>query len=360
MSEVYQRAFLVIAAASASDATGGCFSTIAQEYDAKVLRKTCPEVGSLPIYARKLLPHPVPRRTFATEVRGVRWERSKFPLLERAWTYQELFLPRRVVYFTAEELVWECEEVRKCECGGFDAYGTKHESDSTMWASIVAQYSSCTLTFEKDILPAISGLAKWTPQWKAGERYLAGLWEGSLIKDLGWLVKRTSLPAHRARPWRAPSWSWASSTGSVGFWEGDGYANIAEVHSASCTVGGCDPTGEVRSGYLLVSGPIAKVTLNAGGAFGYRLGRFQDKSFFPDYNFFQDSVGKIKDGTALYCLKLYTTQRHYICLVLQPLRDDTYVRVGLLVCHLYFAHAFIGESLWSSSGLGIDNIITIV
>ncbi|KAH8747992.1 heterokaryon incompatibility protein-domain-containing protein [Diaporthe sp. PMI_573] len=87
MSEVYQRAFLVIAAASASDATGGCFSTIAQEYDAKVLRKTCPEVSSLPIYARKLLPHPVPRRTFATEVRGVRWERSKFPLLERAWTY---------------------------------------------------------------------------------------------------------------------------------------------------------------------------------------------------------------------------------------------------------------------------------
>jgi hypothetical protein len=31
-------------------------------------------------------------------------------LTERGWAYQERLLSRRLIHFTAEELIWECKE----------------------------------------------------------------------------------------------------------------------------------------------------------------------------------------------------------------------------------------------------------
>lgn len=48
------------------------------------------------------------------------WEENisvTFPLLSRAWGFQERLLATRAVHFTPSELVWECQEARWCECG---------------------------------------------------------------------------------------------------------------------------------------------------------------------------------------------------------------------------------------------------
>lgn len=67
-----------------------------------------------------------------------------------------------------------------------------------------------------DRLPALSGMAQYFDAYmKSGVRgtqYLAGLWRDSLVKDLCWYVQVSEnhcAPA-RAKPYRAPTWSWAS------------------------------------------------------------------------------------------------------------------------------------------------------
>ena len=41
-----------------------------------------------------------------------------FPLLRRAWVFQERILSRRVLHFGPQELLWECMVREDCECGG--------------------------------------------------------------------------------------------------------------------------------------------------------------------------------------------------------------------------------------------------
>jgi hypothetical protein len=53
------------------------------------------------------------------------------------------------------------------------------------WHDIVADYSKLELSVDTDRLPAFSGLAKRAERQRSG-RYLAGLWEDSLIEDLFW------------------------------------------------------------------------------------------------------------------------------------------------------------------------------
>ncbi|KAK0755315.1 hypothetical protein N5P37_012142 [Trichoderma harzianum] len=44
----------------------------------------------------------------------------EWPLLNRGWVYQEQLLSRRMLHFTQNELVWECFEETRCECGWYD------------------------------------------------------------------------------------------------------------------------------------------------------------------------------------------------------------------------------------------------
>jgi hypothetical protein len=79
----------------------------------------------------------------------------------------------------------------------------------------VENYSKSKLTFGKDKLVAISGVAKqMLKMWKGHpEDYLAGLWRDILCTQLLWL---TTPPSKNSREevkpsyYRAPSWSWAS------------------------------------------------------------------------------------------------------------------------------------------------------
>lgn len=64
-------------------------------------------------------------------------------------------------------------------------YLTRADYISTLWQHTVSDYSCLQLTMDKDIFPAISGIAQ-QQQRARGSNYLAGLWEDTLTTDLMW------------------------------------------------------------------------------------------------------------------------------------------------------------------------------
>jgi len=169
------------------------------------------------------------------------------PLLTRAWAYQERLLPPRCLHFHSEELVWECSTGMRCECAALDdpriRWVEDHPQDDVgcfepskawlkscltgvidgqpplsrrrfTWFDIVSEFSQLELTYEKDRLPAVAGLAARLSRPVLG-RYLAGIWEGDIAAGLLW---KTASPPSRQQGARrsrlkAPSWSWASIPG---------------------------------------------------------------------------------------------------------------------------------------------------
>jgi hypothetical protein len=91
----------------------------------------------------------------------------------------------------------------------------------SLWHLFRLAYTSCSITNEDDRLIALSGIAQDVERAFMGERFVAGLWETSLLQELCWVAVhfRSSESLNRScRPgtWRAPSWSWASVTTAVG------------------------------------------------------------------------------------------------------------------------------------------------
>jgi len=45
---------------------------------------------------------------------------TQYPLATRKWALQERVLSRRILHFTAQDLIWECRHVARCACGTVD------------------------------------------------------------------------------------------------------------------------------------------------------------------------------------------------------------------------------------------------
>lgn len=164
-------------------------------------------------------------------------------LAARAWTLQERLLCPRTLYFGREQIAWECrfcnayetlpdlfqEGITKMSPGNYlylvrDINPLVHTQNVRQWSDIVEDYSKRKLTFSRDKLVAISGLARiLAPVY--GSNYVAGLWVKDLIRLLTWYKPPSSSPSTKntATTYRAPSWSWASVDGEVLF--PDGFLN---------------------------------------------------------------------------------------------------------------------------------------
>jgi hypothetical protein len=155
-----------------------------------------------------------------------------FPLLSRAWVYQERLLSARVLHFGPQELSWECNQALICECGytnSSQAKGMSRDPKSmlskllqnyvfntglpriqSLWRRIVSDYSALKLTKYSDRLHAIAGLAKSLGHYRKPSPplplYAYGIWTDSAIADLLWHTPQPGRPDKLA----APSWSWAA------------------------------------------------------------------------------------------------------------------------------------------------------
>lgn len=219
----------------------------------------------------------------------------RWPLLERAWAFQELLLSPRVIYFTIGELMWECQGCTRRECGCAKK-GGKEKFHPTMgaptttslveqWEEIVERYCSLELSRPSDKLPALSGLVKSMQNMRTSEEYFAKLWSGSLMSDLLWFntgKNETSIP--KIRTWRAPSWSWASTDAYIEYphrnWVLDSnfeypttqtiqpFSTVENVETVLTTK---DIHGQVKSGSIKIRGPVFDAKFVDAGNASLRL-----------------------------------------------------------------------------------------
>ncbi len=139
------------------------------------------------------------------------------------------------------------------------------------WVSMVEQYTRRTLSNPDDKLiafAAIPELFSRCPGWE-GKRYLAGLWEGTLVQDLLWRKAREML-SPRPEGYRAPSWSWAAVDGLIVARQMDDRLNLDTTDIATCDILGCEvepatpivPFGKVVSGTLHLRAVLVEAQWN--------------------------------------------------------------------------------------------------
>ena len=135
------------------------------------------------------------------------------------------------------------------------------------WDSLMNEYGKRSVTFDKDRLPAIAGLARIVGE-ALQDQYLAGLWKGDLLESLLWdstgpMLSR-GLEVHlqniRQRNYVAPSWSWAAcpvvtSQRSTGKYL-QRIIKEATIVDAGVDTDSEDPYGRISGGFLRIRGKL--------------------------------------------------------------------------------------------------------
>lgn len=150
--------------------------------------------------------------------------RRRLPLLRRAYFFQERFLSPRVVHFADNMLRWEFQQthdnercrptskwlgdhnmlpnVREMIASGLESVEKRYEKGMN-WYKLVEQYTSCQLSYPKDVLPTLQGVAHWVHNLRRCA-YYAGLWESTLLRELLW-KRHKSQQNTRLTPYYAPT-----------------------------------------------------------------------------------------------------------------------------------------------------------
>ncbi len=207
----------------------------------------------------------------------------------RGWVYQEQELSLRKLLFGQHMVHFECSRRQASENGEiFTEYGG---IDWGRWTNLtreqvyrgfreaIRKYSSRSLSYESDRLPALAGVAKRVFEC-TGSKYLAGLWMEDLHVALLWVAKgpgtRQSLAERldllrASRGSSAPSWSWVSHPGYI---EHSLFACLrglgtdshlrpeyASIDGWTALKGaGLNQFGEVKSGTIRVRGKVLPMT----------------------------------------------------------------------------------------------------
>jgi hypothetical protein len=207
MASVYSNGHLTIAATHSSSGSGGLY---AHTPDCEVSGRTA-DGEKYRLFFRERIDHQIDA---GFETNGFTATETYYPLLSRAWVYQERMLSTRVLHFGRYEIFFECKSSIDCECGSIHNHGTGcetpvplikieyadilsdydipldeqsladvHYHSARLWRTMVSCYTVLFLTKPFDRLPAIGGLARQIHS-KRKSKYLAGLWEDTLQDDI--------------------------------------------------------------------------------------------------------------------------------------------------------------------------------
>ena len=248
MEHVYGGSYLNIAASSATSVHGGCWVST------KGLQSTFR--ANVRVGDRELVREIRDDECYDAAV----W---KSHLATRAWALQEKLLPPRTIHLGDRGAFWECRHKIANEYlpdgftkrlgSGLLQKMRKLQFLQQWWARVVHLYTSAHLTFARDKLPALSGIARRIHSQKGGQ-YLAGLWrEENIEAQLCWRVHE---PTTRPTTWRAPSWSWASVDGPISYTptqQGICDDHYAHVVDASVTPLAGDVFGELSAAALHIT-----------------------------------------------------------------------------------------------------------
>jgi hypothetical protein len=235
MGYIYQNAHLVIAAVSSSNSNAGCF--IQDQWPDVCLQLQDSNGGSHVIGARML-----DRKGKAFTISDVN---DHYPLLTRAWVFQERLLSTRLVQCNYGEFQYACLESLTCECTASTLaphpsnkatrnatyLGERHmllngsqvlRNQGSLsnwkrnvlfyWRTLTHEYMQHSISYSSDVLPAIGGCAQvlahhlqvYEDQNMSAHKlephrvqYVAGMWKDTLAMDLLWHVRFQTYPAPR-------------------------------------------------------------------------------------------------------------------------------------------------------------------
>ncbi|KAL7785858.1 heterokaryon incompatibility domain-containing protein [Trichoderma ceciliae] len=353
MASIYRHAYLVISASKSSGSEDRLSGGIDEQFRPNPI--SIPSLGQgSTLCFRKAITH-LPGFMDQKLVKS-----CPLPTFNRGWIFQERLLSSRVLHFGPQELSWECLEESACQCTGEysssaapgpsgRATNTTHTMSAQrilklkavfnedywkrlnetelvkVWHMLVEDYTKLLLTFESDIFPAISGIAKSFQRF-SGSEYVAGMWKKSLLHDLAWhkeampdSVSREIDWHERPKAWRAPTWSWASTLGPVRFLDiGDGLSALYDIKEAKCFAYESDPTGELSGGHLLLRGCFIPTSIqykppvkqNSRKPFElFQLDIIQGRvgNVWADYDSSVRGIDHIPSGTPAKCFMLTTT-----------------------------------------------------
>ncbi|KAK7905911.1 hypothetical protein LTR67_000635 [Exophiala xenobiotica] len=239
------------------------------------------------------------------------------PLHTRAWALQERLLSPRTIYFGQEQMFWECRCEMACEAYPkgipppfrnqrmrswrqsdkmLDPANRKSQQVSlrswlpawvwsrnsvsddrqphwayNIWSRTIERYMECDLTFGRDKLVAISGIAQKLAQ-VTGESYLAGHWDNPLLaQSLLWYVpsRRQANSKPSVRPaaegvssYRAPSWSWASVDAQVTWnWPAEYGETLINIVETTVEETGVRQFGAILGASMKVEGHVFPVDI---------------------------------------------------------------------------------------------------
>ncbi|KAH0528234.1 hypothetical protein TsFJ059_003124 [Trichoderma semiorbis] len=274
MANVYRNAMCNISATASSDSTGGLYYNREDIFTGISL--------SYPEQREELL--------LIREELEVADDIEFAAITKRGWVLQERLLSSRIVHFTSRQLIWECNELIASESfpNGLPDFWTyyyipkrlmadAHKTLSAgelveIWGDVLLRYSNANLTFQSDLLPALSGIAKYLQEISEAT-YLTGIWktQEKPVVNLAWECEPNLC---RPTNYRAPSWPWASTDNTVKFEpfkstsdsHGDGWSGSvkrkAEIIDAQITPATSDLTGSASSGVLTIEGPLNQITIN--------------------------------------------------------------------------------------------------
>ncbi|KAH8623010.1 hypothetical protein IG631_22166 [Alternaria alternata] len=282
MDKVYSHAFLCIAATASAKSSSGCFRT--PEASSRVTCEVTTAWSNRPngvykIYNKKIWPNAFEEQ----------------PLMTRAWVVQELQLSSRTLHFNSNQIFWKCHEKLACEelpmhiipdfrtiykqeddfrLSTYDYHhqpligdrappSTRENEFIFLWRAILEQYTKCRLTFPKDKLVAISGMATLFRE-PLCDTYCAGLWIRRMPIELLWTrgikgLPKPALPKPMEECYRAPSWSWASMNEPImpSYFHNkhrDWLNILVEIDSCHATTKTGDAFSEVLNGVIRLSG----------------------------------------------------------------------------------------------------------
>ena len=328
MAHIYAKAYINIAASGSSNSLGSCFLPRLPQASLPFKDSHGNPAGSVVVSANLKL--------FRDTVR-------EGPLGRQGWVQQERLLSRQCLYYTNDQLYWQCASAQLAESGYFEngivADWTSHREieNNRDWEQRVEDYSTCLLTMLDDKLPALSGLASMFAI-KSGFRYAAGLWEEHLDTSLQW--KTNINKSCRAAKYRAPSWSWASidrpvffiasTPGPIGY-DTRRLENIAvEIEPL-----GVDPFGKIQRARLILVGKLKPVKC----VFSDPYKRPENPKIFDDEKLIGESqLDQFQSiDRPVYCLQMArkyennTIPRwHQNMLLLQPAGGwNEYRRIGM-------------------------------
>lgn len=235
------------------------------------------------------------------------WEHNveSSALNRRAWILQERLLSKRAIHFTRDQLFFECRQSGTCEMyprglpkcistsdssffngTHFKSSFARHQipanpsdkwlSSYSTWGNLVSVYSQCHLSFNKDKMVAISGLARvMKDSFKCD--YLAGMWRENLDLQLLWSCVLPESP----RPTRldvyvAPTWSWASVNCVCHFLtpvlsnaeEGSGVERLITIQDAIVQTVDGQEMGLVVHGFLRLVSKLIPVNVDVAAPTG--------------------------------------------------------------------------------------------